>query len=145
MMESIVEGLRSKGLEVGTVKHHAHPGLEFDRPGKDSYRLRAAGSTVSAVSAPDGIAMVREVEDEWPPSRVAQKLMPNVDIVLTEGYSSSDLSRIVIATEFGDEELFGSGPIIAVLKRNGFEVEGDFPVLKAGETEKLLDLLEDAA
>ena len=45
LVEKLIAELVSRGLDVGSVKHHSHKGFDIDYPGKDSYRHRAAGAS----------------------------------------------------------------------------------------------------
>jgi len=45
LIEKLIAEMVSRGLDVGSVKHHSHVGFEIDYPGKDSYRHRAAGAS----------------------------------------------------------------------------------------------------
>ena len=57
LIEAVMPRLRAAGLSVSTVKH-AHHGAELDRPGKDSWRHRAAGAheVLVAGAGPMGVA-----------------------------------------------------------------------------------------
>ena len=43
LLEKVIAELVSRGLNIGTIKHHGHPDFDIDIPGKDSFRHRAAG------------------------------------------------------------------------------------------------------
>ncbi|MBS1263703.1 MAG: hypothetical protein MAG715_00892 [Methanonatronarchaeales archaeon] len=142
LLERLLPELVERGYRVGTVKHHAHTGFEFDKPGKDSYRHKQAGAAVSAVSAPDKLAIVRSIGDEWGLRLIAERMMPDVDAVLTEGYSSTGVPRIVIATEEDDGDIFGGGRVLAVLKKErGLTVEVDCPVLSRDDVDEVAEIV----
>lgn len=46
LVERLIAYLGAQDLDVGSVKHHGHPGFEIDIPGKDSYRHRDRKSVV---------------------------------------------------------------------------------------------------
>jgi molybdopterin-guanine dinucleotide biosynthesis adapter protein len=57
LIVSLIKELRDRGLRVGSVKHAKH-GFEFDRPGKDSWRLfHEAESDAMVVVSDDRLAM----------------------------------------------------------------------------------------
>lgn len=146
LIEKLVPTLKERGHRVGTVKHHAHAGFEFDKPGKDSYRHKQAGSHVSVISAPDKLALVRSVEREWTLDQIGSRLMPDVDIVITEGYSSTGVPRVVIATDGDDKDLFGSGDVVAVLTADDdpdTDRFGDSPVMSRDDVDGVADTVED--
>ena len=43
LLERLIPWLRQRDIRVATVKH-THHRFDIDQPGKDSYRLRAAGA-----------------------------------------------------------------------------------------------------
>ena len=43
LIERLIPTLTQRGLSVSALKH-AHQGFDIDRPGKDSFRFRAAGA-----------------------------------------------------------------------------------------------------
>ena len=108
--------LRAAGLRVSTIKH-AHHGLELDRPGKDSFRHRAAGAEEVLVVGGQRWALLRETPadgaDGAPdPVRLAARLAP-VDLVLVEGFKSAALPQIeVYRPGLGKPALWPAAPAI---------------------------------
>ena len=97
LLEKIVTRLRARGLRIAVVKH-AHSGFAIDRPGKDSYRLRAAGAAQTLVSSAARWALICENEESAPEPNLADllaKLAP-CDAVLFEGFKTSPLPKIEI-------------------------------------------------
>ena len=93
LLTRLIPALRSRGLEVGALKHagHAHP---LDRRGKDSQRLRRAGAAAVAVQGPSELALF------GPPlpggARALARLLPEVDLVLAEGFRREPLPRLEV-------------------------------------------------
>jgi molybdopterin-guanine dinucleotide biosynthesis protein B len=86
LLEKLIPELKRRGYRVATIKHHVHRGgLEFDRPGKDSWRHAQAGADHVTLVAPGGVASVRRVEHEPSLDEVAATIH-DVDIILVEGY-----------------------------------------------------------
>ena len=84
LVEKLIKEFKNKNLKVGTVKHDVH-GFEMDHPGKDSFRHKKAGASISIISSPYQIGMVRDVDHDYKPT----ELLPffhDMDIVLVEGY-----------------------------------------------------------
>ncbi len=48
LLEKVIAELKSRGYRVGVIKHDAHR-FEIDQPGKDSYRLSAAGADATLI------------------------------------------------------------------------------------------------
>ena len=97
LLEKIVARLRARDLRVAVVKR-AHSGFAIDRPGKDSYRLRAAGAAQTLVSSAARWALICENEESAPEPNLADllaKLAP-CDAVLFEGFKTSPPPKIEI-------------------------------------------------
>ena len=50
LVEKLIAQIVSRGLDVGSIKHHSHKDFEIDHPGKDSYRHRAAGASETVIA-----------------------------------------------------------------------------------------------
>ena len=146
LLEKLIAELTGRGLCVGTLKHHSHAGFEYDVEGKDSWRHARAGSRFTAISAPDKIAMVRELDA---PEEAANTLASMVaistageaqgtrplDIILVEGYRHSGLPTVELFRadnpKDAERQLGGEGnDIIAVVT--------DIPRIKSAATEQSL-------
>lgn len=94
LIEHLAKGLSAEGLIVGTIKTTTHK-IEFDTPGKDTYRHRRAGASVTLIRSADQIALYSDQ------NYLNQELLWNVfsgcDIVLVEGDSKSEHPKIYIA------------------------------------------------
>ncbi|MDO9263486.1 MAG: molybdopterin-guanine dinucleotide biosynthesis protein B [Desulfosalsimonadaceae bacterium] len=102
LMTRLIEVLSLRGFRVGAVKHHGHtvangvrPDFEMDQPGKDTWKYRQAGAKAAVISSRSGIGMVREVDHDHEPAELTH-LMPDMDIVLVEGYKRSDHPKIEV-------------------------------------------------
>lgn len=106
-LEKFVPELRKLGLSVGAVKHDSHS-FEMDVEGKDSWRLKRAGAETVVVSSPDRVAMIKSVERERSLESLAETLFADKDLVLAEGYFSSDQPKIeVYRADVHDQPLCG--------------------------------------
>ena len=93
-MEKLIPELNVMGLRVGTIKHDVH-GFEMDKPGKDSWRHKQAGSKTSIISSPQRIRMVMDVDHDHSLDELAL-FFPGVDIILAEGYKNRDKPKVEI-------------------------------------------------
>ena len=64
LMENLIAEIKSRGYRLATIKHHSHSGFEIDKPGKDSWRFKQAGSDYVIIAAPDKIAQYRMLDRE---------------------------------------------------------------------------------
>lgn len=85
LIEKLIPYFGKHGLRVAVIKHSSHH-HEFDKPGKDSHRLRQAGAEAVMVSSPKMIAMFRDVDDEWSIQRMLRHLPRRLDLVIAEGF-----------------------------------------------------------
>lgn len=89
LIEGLIERFCRAGLRVAAIKH-AHHGFDMDRPGKDSYRFRAAGASQVLIGSGRRWALLSEEDatenaagDEL--ARQLGRLGP-CDLALVEGY-----------------------------------------------------------
>lgn len=94
LVERLVAEFTARGVSVSTVKH-AHHLFDVDRPGKDSYRHRAAGATEVALVSGTRWALMHELRGRAEPGldEIVAKLSP-VDLVLAEGFKSGRHAKI---------------------------------------------------
>jgi molybdopterin-guanine dinucleotide biosynthesis adapter protein len=79
-------------LQVAVLKHsHKHILEDAD---KDTGRYRAAGGRLVALAAPGLLQISRTIHGEPQLMAILSELAPTVDLILVEGYKSSDLPKI---------------------------------------------------
>lgn len=96
LIERLIPVLAQRGLSVSALKHARH-GFDMDRPGKDSFRFRAAGATQVMIAAPERWALMTELRG--PPRQLDQLLaeLAPCDLVLVEGFrSEGSIPRIEV-------------------------------------------------
>jgi molybdopterin-guanine dinucleotide biosynthesis protein B len=84
LLERLVVEFSRSGLRVGAVKHARH-GFDFDRPGKDTWRFKAAGAAAVAAISPGALGLLRMGGGEMALAE-AVGLLGDVDLVLVEGF-----------------------------------------------------------
>ena len=90
----LIATLKKRGLRVGTIKHDVH-GFEMDRPGKDSWRHKQAGSSTTIVTSPKQIGVVMDVDHDHHPLELLP-FLAGMDIVLVEGFKRAPLPKIEV-------------------------------------------------
>ena len=93
-LERLIPVLKARGLKLAVLKHDAHH-FEMDKPGKDTYRFTAAGADVVTISNAEKFAMIEQPPAELTAADIVSRL-PQVDLVLTEGYKKSSYPKIEI-------------------------------------------------
>ena len=114
LIERVLPLLRARGLSVSTVKH-AHHGFDMDRPGKDSFRHRAAGAAETLVISDSRWVLLAEATAP-PPLETLLERMASVDLVLVEGFKSHPFPKLEVhRAALGKPPLWPSDPgVIAV-------------------------------
>jgi molybdopterin-guanine dinucleotide biosynthesis adapter protein len=84
-----------RGIRVATVKHDVH-GFDVDREGKDSWRHKQAGAHTVVISSPAKAAVIRDVDRDMSLDEVREKLIRDVDIILSEGFKKDVQAKIEI-------------------------------------------------
>ncbi len=103
LVEKLISNLKKKG-KAATVKHLDHS-PDLDTKGKDTFRHRKAGSSVT-YGVTDENGWFATGEGTMTLTEILEKLAPEYDYVIVEGFSSTDIPKIVI----GEKEY--NGPTI---------------------------------
>jgi molybdopterin-guanine dinucleotide biosynthesis protein B len=93
-LEKLIAEVKGRGWRVAVVKHDVH-GFEIDHPGKDTWRHAQAGADIVCISGPSRIATIRKLDQELSLQEVVGHL-PEVDLVLTEGYKREGKVRVEV-------------------------------------------------
>jgi len=151
LIEAVIPRLAARGLAVGVLKHDAH-GLDLDRPGKDTHRLREAGAV--RVEAFDGTWWFQVAPTpagagwDWLPAGFRR----DVDILLVEGGKTGPMDKIWISGPGGGPDgsierviaIVGRGDagllessIVSWLESRWLEASRGAVVLAGGESRRM--------
>jgi len=94
----MVQKFSSQGLRVGVLKHDAH-GFVATPEGTDTHAFAEAGAMAVAIASPDG-----HVAGEWrlstePSLAELVARVGRVDLVIAEGFKSSEIVKWVLLSE----------------------------------------------
>jgi len=95
LIEKLIPALSSRGVRVGTIKHH-HGDIQMDTPGKDTWRHKQAGAQVVLLSSPVGIGLIKDTAGDTPVEDLVSRYFQDVDLVIAEGYKWSTLPKIEV-------------------------------------------------
>ncbi|MBV9735484.1 MAG: molybdopterin-guanine dinucleotide biosynthesis protein B [Acidisphaera sp.] len=95
LLTAVLPLLAARGLRVSTVKH-AHHGFDLDRPGKDSFRHRAAGAHEVVVASSARWALMHEVTGAEPGLPALLARLAPVDLVLVEGFKANPHPKLEV-------------------------------------------------
>jgi len=122
-IEKLVPELTRRGYRIATVKHDVH-GFEVDRKGKDSWRHKQAGAHTVVISSSTKVALIRDVEKDLTLEEIREKLIQDVDLILSEGYKKDVQPKIEIFRKEKHKELLCTEEdnLIAVVSNKKFSV-----------------------
>lgn len=141
LVERLVTEIVGRGVSVSTVKH-AHHSFDVDRPGKDSFRHRAAGANEVILASSQRIALMQELRGAPEPSlpELLQRLGP-VDLVLVEGYKRDAHPKIEAhRAATGQPLIAGGDPLIRAVAAD-CPVQIDRPVFDLDATSAIADFI----
>jgi molybdopterin-guanine dinucleotide biosynthesis protein B len=122
-IEKLVPELTERGYRIATVKHDVH-GFEVDREGKDSWRHKQAGAHTVVISSAKKAALIRDVEKDLTLGEIREKLIQDVDLILSEGYKRDVQPKIEIFRKEKHKELLcrKKDNLIAIASNRKFRV-----------------------
>ena len=123
LIEKLLPELVRRGYRIATVKHDVH-GFEVDREGKDSWRHKKAGAHTVIISSPQKVALIRDVEKDLTLDELREKLVQDVDLVLSEGYKKDVQPKIEIFRKEKHKELLCTPKdnLVAIVSNQAFDI-----------------------
>lgn len=135
-----IERWVARGFRVGTIKHDAHS-FEMDYPGKDTWKHREAGAEVVAITAKHQTAIIKK---RYTPIEELLEKMPDIDIVLIEGFKLANYPKIVILKNKEEASLFTPlENVIAIASWVPGIQWHDAPVFQINDLDGILGRIED--
>lgn len=96
-LQKIITAASSRGLEVGTIKHHGHGGQPvLTDSEKDTGKHRTSGAIVTTIEG-DGLINLTSVKKSWSLQEIV-KLYEffTLDLILIEGFKKEAYSKVVL-------------------------------------------------
>ncbi|WP_200284489.1 molybdopterin-guanine dinucleotide biosynthesis protein B [Rhabdochromatium marinum] len=152
LISQLVPVLRARGLRLGYLKH-AHHGFDLDTPGKDTYRLRAAGAASVLIASPERWAMLEEGGQPGPgavprfEALLSRFDAATTDLVLIEGWHGAAFPRIAVHRAASGREMrrLDDPDLIAIATDAPHQIPGnwpeDLPRLPLNEPECIADFI----
>ncbi|EOW0281173.1 bifunctional molybdopterin-guanine dinucleotide biosynthesis adaptor protein MobB/molybdopterin molybdotransferase MoeA [Vibrio cholerae] len=144
LLEALLPKLTAAGLRIGLLKH-AHHDFDVDKPGKDSYRLRKAGSSQMLIASRNRHALMTETPDaeaefDYLLTRFdAEKL----DVILVEGCKNIAFPKIELhRAEVGKPWLYPHDENIIAIAADE-TVETDLPQMHINDLDAIADFVLD--
>ena len=142
LIEKLVPEITRRGYRIATVKHDVH-GFEVDKEGKDSWRHKQAGAHTVVISSPNKVALIRDVEKDLTLEEIREKLVQDVDLILSEGYKKDVQPKIEIFRKEKHKELLCTKEdnLVAIVSNKPFDIEG-VPCFSLDDIKRLADFIE---
>lgn len=144
LLEQLIPILKSRGYRVGAIKHDAHR-FEIDYPGKDSYRMTAAGADSMVICSGEKLALVRRLEEPLDIEALLKICGDDLDIILTEGFKQSSLPKVEIHRSCLGRGLLLRGEVCdpgLIAVASDIPLDLDVPVLDLNLPEQIADFIE---
>lgn len=144
LLEKVIAELKKRGYRVGAIKHDAHR-FDIDHPGKDSYRITAAGTDTMLICSPEKLALVKKHASPPSVEELIATYFTDVDLVVTEGFKKSALPKIEVNRAERSATLLCRGEqydptLVAIASDGAFDL--DVPVFDLNNPEALTDFIE---
>ncbi|HMK35083.1 MAG TPA: molybdopterin-guanine dinucleotide biosynthesis protein B [Desulfomonilaceae bacterium] len=142
LVEKVVRELKSRGYRIATIKHDAHT-FEIDHEGKDSWRHKQAGATISIISSPTKLAVVQDTEHDYTLAEIRDMFIRRVDLIVSEGYKREQHPKIEVFRSEAHKELLcrGDDKLVAIAGCPPDPPAG-IPVFDLNEPGPLCDFIE---
>lgn len=145
LIEKVITHLKARGYLVGAIKHDAHR-FDIDHPGKDSYRLTAAGADTTLISSPEKLALVKKHAQSPPIEELLETYFGDMDIVVTEGFKKSSMPKIEVNRLERSTTLLCRGesydPTLIAVATDA-QLDLDVPILDLNDPEAVADFIEE--
>jgi molybdopterin-guanine dinucleotide biosynthesis protein B len=137
LIEALIKALSERELRIATIKHTPHD-HSFDTDGKDSYKHRQAGSTVTMAVGNNELALFSgRFEDDV--ESLLSALSTQYDLCLIEGDKQSEKPKILLTRGWDQKNQFEPKNVtISYGPQIGVEAETHFEL---NETDRLIDFV----
>ena len=137
----LIAELTRRGYRIGSAKH-THHDIDLDQKGKDSWRHKQAGAFATLLVTDQQIAMVKD--DDRPDIERMRAYLPDVDLILAEGFKRQSLPKIEIFRTDGpyDTPLFMDHPDLIAMVTNA-PVTPSVPVFGLDDIESVAGFVQE--
>lgn len=147
LLTGLIPALALQGYRASVIKH-AHHAFDIDHPGKDTYRIRAAGAVQTLIGSRQRWALMTELSHVAPDrqepdlAELLAQLDPGLaDIVLVEGFKQAPIPKIeVYRPDLGRPLLADDDPYIIAIASDA-HVDTLLPVLNLNEPAQIASFI----
>jgi molybdopterin-guanine dinucleotide biosynthesis protein MobB len=140
LLEKLIAELTGRGYRIATIKHGSHF-FEIDHEGKDSWRHKKAGASITVIASPHRLALIEDVDKDHSIDEIREKYISNEDLIFTEGYKGNPFPKIEVFRSELNEELMCTkdGNFLAVASDIKLDVE--VPLFDINDAQGIGDLI----
>jgi molybdopterin-guanine dinucleotide biosynthesis protein MobB len=140
LLEKVIAELKNRGYKVAIIKHSHHKD-DLDTAAKDTWRFTQAGTELSAINSLDHLAIYRRMDTFFDPQDIANFVLWDYDILLTEGFKGSNYPKIEVhRAEQGKGLLTDPKLLLAVVTDEPLDV--NVPQLSRDDVSGIADIIE---
>ncbi|MHB0889348.1 molybdopterin-guanine dinucleotide biosynthesis protein B [Acidithiobacillus sp.] len=132
--------LRQKGMRLAAVKS-THHDVEWDQPGKDSYRLREAGAETVLLTGPQRWFLARQTPVAAGLAELLEALDPTTDLALVEGWKALPIPKIEVHRPAHGKALLAPGDARILAVASDGPILGDQPRLDLNAPEAVAEFI----
>jgi molybdopterin-guanine dinucleotide biosynthesis protein MobB len=144
LLTQLIPALNEKNIRVAVIKH-AHHQFDVDIPGKDSYRIREAGSKQTLVASSRLLALMQTMEQDPKLAELIPRIDPEtVDIILVEGFKQERFAKIELhRPSLGKPLLYTQdSTVIAIASDSAIELEREIDQLDINNITAIADYID---
>ena len=144
LLAQVITILLERGYRVGAVKHAPHI-EEMDSPDADTTRLHNAGAEQTLLISDDTCALFWDTDPDEPIEELIERLFPNYDIILVEGYKHGPFPKIEVYRRLDTraDPLAGEVDVIAVVTKEKVALPDGVKVLSPRRPDEVADFIEE--
>lgn len=142
LLEKLIPALMVRGVRVSVIKH-SHHNAQVDKEGKDSWRMKEAGSAQVMMACDNRWAMMTETSEPVSLNYLARQFDRTLtDLVLVEGFKQEPIPKILLHRQEMTKPLPEIDNNVLALATNYF-LETDRTLLDINHIPQIADFIEN--
>jgi molybdopterin-guanine dinucleotide biosynthesis adapter protein len=141
LVTGLIPALAKRNIRVSVIKH-AHHQFDVDYPGKDSFKIRAAGAVQTLIASNNRWALMTELAQEPNLQTLITQINPNyADLILIEGFKQANIPKIEVHRPSLEMPLLANNDsnIIAIASDASFDTQK--PLLSLNNIEQITEFI----
>ena len=140
LITKLIPKFCEKGYKVATIKHDGHD-FQGDQVGTDTYKHKEAGAYGTAIFSDNKFMIIKE--DNFIDETYIINLFPEADIILLEGFKSSDYPKLeIIRKGNSTRPICNENNLICILSDIDV-IEGNYNIIDLNNTDLIAEIILD--